>query len=211
MSFTTQIFLFVFFPICLLCYYIVETMEREKHIQSVVKKMRIKDVVLIIFSGGFYIWVCFDDIFRFLIYIVCIFIAGKMIEKRRHGKFLLLIENNKGYISEASANYKKISWALPVLCFSVMGATFCLLYFKYTFILTDIWNYLFKREIVTQSYMAPLGISFITFSAISYLVDIYRVNIPVRQHRKSGRRETVCPGLRKPLMRVYSRNVLSKP
>ena len=38
-----------------------------------------------------------------------------------------------------------------------------------------------------------------------------KVNIPVRQHRKSGRRETVCPGLRKPLMRVYSRNVLSKP
>ena len=37
------------------------------------------------------------------------------------------------------------------------------------------------------------------------------VNIPVRQHRKSGRRETVCPGLRKPLMRAYSRNVLSKP
>lgn len=37
------------------------------------------------------------------------------------------------------------------------------------------------------------------------------MNIPVRQHRKSGRRETVCPGLRKPLMRVYSRNVLSKP
>ena len=37
------------------------------------------------------------------------------------------------------------------------------------------------------------------------------LNIPVRQHRKSGRRETVCPGLRKPLMRVYSRNVLSKP
>ncbi len=26
------------------------------------------------------------------------------------------------------------------------------------------------------------------------------LNIPVRQHRKSGRRETVCPGLRKPLM-----------
>ena len=38
-----------------------------------------------------------------------------------------------------------------------------------------------------------------------------QMNIPVRQHRKSGRRETVCPGLRKPFMRVYSRNVLSKP
>ena len=43
----------------------------------------------------------------------------------------------------------------------------------------------------------------------SYDYDL--LNIPVRQHRKSGRRETVCPGLRKPLMRVYSRNVLSKP
>ena len=47
------------------------------------------------------------------------------------------------------------------------------------------------------------------------LIGFYRLrgylNIPVRQHRKSGRRETVCPGLRKPLMRVYSRNVLSKP
>ena len=42
-------------------------------------------------------------------------------------------------------------------------------------------------------------------------IDSSVVNIPVRQHRKSGRRETVCPGLRKPFMRVYSRNVLSKP
>ena len=50
-------------------------------------------------------------------------------------------------------------------------------------------------------------------SSISFKIDncSYLMNIPVRQHRKSGRRETVCPGLRKPLMRVYSRNVLSKP
>ena len=41
--------------------------------------------------------------------------------------------------------------------------------------------------------------------------QMLEMNIPVRQHRKSGRRETVCPGLRKLLMRVYSRNVLSKP
>ena len=45
----------------------------------------------------------------------------------------------------------------------------------------------------------------------AWVVFVILMNIPVRQHRKSGRRETVCPGLRKPLMRVYSRNVLSKP
>ena len=50
---------------------------------------------------------------------------------------------------------------------------------------------------------------------MNYSSDMTKIaelmNIPVRQHRKSGRRETVCLGLRKPLMRVYSRNVLSKP
>ena len=174
MSFTTQIFLFVFFPICLLCYYLAEAVEREKHIQATIKKMRIKDIVLIIFSFGFYMWTCFDDIFRFLLYIICVYTLGKMIEKRRHGKVLLLIENSEDPASKEAANYKKISWALPVLCFSVISVIFCLIYFKYTYILADVWNYLFKREIQAQSSLAPLGISFITFSAISYLVDIYR-------------------------------------
>ena len=54
-------------------------------------------------------------------------------------------------------------------------------------------------------------VSFIIKSSLLIIYVVVVVNIPVRQHRKSGRRETVCPGLRKPLMRVYSRNVLSKP
>lgn len=174
MSFTTQTFLFVFFPICLICYYITEALEKEKHISWALKKTRIKDTVLIIFSMGFYMWTCFDDIFRFMIYIICIYMAGKMIEKRRSGKFLLLYENSEEIISNQKEQYKKISWALPVLVVSVISVVFCLIYFKYTYILTDIWNFLFRREMVAQSYLAPLGISFITFSAISYLVDIYR-------------------------------------
>ena len=58
------------------------------------------------------------------------------------------------------------------------------------------------------------GLTLSTYNFITILIATgvcALVNIPVRQHRKSGRRETVCPGLRKPLMRVYSRNVLSKP
>ena len=39
------------------------------------------------------------------------------------------------------------------------------------------------------------------------------VTPPIQQagNRLSGLAETACPGLRKPLMRVYSRDVLSKP
>lgn len=149
-------------------------MEKEKHISLIIKKVRMKDIVLIIFSMGFYMWACFDDIFRFIIYITCIYIAGKKIEKRRNRKFLLLVEEDENVIVSQLERYKKISWALPVLGFSIIGVVFCLVYFKYTHILVDIWNFLFRREVVAQSYLAPLGISFITFSAISYLVDIYR-------------------------------------
>lgn len=115
MSFTTQTFLFVFFPICIICYYITEALEKEKHIFLIIKKIRIKDIVLIIFSMGFYMWTCFDDVFRFMIYMICIYIAGKMIEKRRSGKFFLLYENSEEIISNQKEQYKKISWALPVL------------------------------------------------------------------------------------------------
>lgn len=174
MSFTTQIFLFIFFPVCLLCYYIAEIMEKNRYVQWIVRKLRIKDIVLIVFSMGFYMWACFDDIFRFIIYIICIYVAGKIIERRRSGKVLLLIEDNGEVVSDKTDRYKKISWALPWLCISVAGVVFCLVYFKYTYILADVWNFLFRREIKAQSYLAPLGISFITFSAVSYLVDIYR-------------------------------------
>lgn len=172
MSFTTQIFLFIFFPVCLLCYYIAVIMERNRYVQWMTKKLRIKDIVLIVFSMGFYMWACFDDIFRLIIYIICIYAAGKTIERRRSGKVLLLIEDNRNVVSDN--RYKKISWALPWLFISVAGVVFCLVYLKYTYILADVWNFLFRREIKAQSYLAPLGISFITFSAVSYLVDIYR-------------------------------------
>ena len=68
MSFPTQIFLFIFFPVCLLCYYIAVIMEKNRYVQWMTKKLRIKDIVLIVFSMGFYMWACFDDVFWLIIY-----------------------------------------------------------------------------------------------------------------------------------------------
>lgn len=50
---------------------------------------------------------------------------------------------------------------------------FVLIHFKYTGMLAEAWNYLFKDNVSGKDLIAPLGISFITFSAISYLADIY--------------------------------------
>ncbi|MFR6171054.1 MAG: tyrosine-type recombinase/integrase [Blautia sp.] len=71
------------------------------------------------------------------------------------------------------------------------------------------------RDMVLLSFMYATGtraqeVCDLTVKSVNFR-STGTMNIPVRQHRKSGRRETVCPGLRKLLMRVYSRNVLSKP
>lgn len=172
MSFTTQTFIFVFFPLCLGTYYLCEIMEKIQSFGSLIKKIRIKDIILICFSFGFYMWVCFDDIFRFFFYIVGIFILGKMIEKKRNKRLTFLVENTETLIYKKE--YKSTSMAMPVVVISILGILFCLVYFKYTHILADVWNFLFKRDIEPNSYLAPLGISFISFSSISYVIDIYR-------------------------------------
>ncbi|MGN0789741.1 MAG: MBOAT family O-acyltransferase, partial [Christensenellales bacterium] len=56
----------------------------------------------------------------------------------------------------------------------VVFVVYTLAHFKYSAMLTDLWNYLFKDSKEPKSFVAPLGISFITFSAISYLADIYK-------------------------------------
>lgn len=175
MGFTTQFFFFVFFPICMLCYLAIQLLEKNKYLKNIIKVVRLSDVILIIFSMGFYMWACFDDIYRFVLYILFVYAAGKAVEKRRSKKFLLVIEDETCTGEEkCRKDLRKVSWALPVLVLTVSCLVFCLVYFKYTYLLTDIWNFLFHRSMEAQSYMAPLGISFITFSAISYIVDIYR-------------------------------------
>ena len=48
-------------------------------------------------------------------------------------------------------------------------------YYKYEGFFANAINYLFKREIIPVLEIAlPIGVSFFTFQAISYIVDIYR-------------------------------------
>jgi len=49
-----------------------------------------------------------------------------------------------------------------------------LLYYKYTDFSIETWNQLSGQKISLHNLALPLGISFFTFKAVSYLVDIYR-------------------------------------
>lgn len=48
-----------------------------------------------------------------------------------------------------------------------------LIYFKYPYQIAEVFNRIFEREFAAGDIIAPLGISFIVFQSISYLMDLY--------------------------------------
>ena len=58
--------------------------------------------------------------------------------------------------------------------FAVAVNLFILGFFKYYGFLLDTINAVFSTEIAYRELPLPVGISFYTFQAISYIVDIYR-------------------------------------
>ena len=147
MAFTTQTFTFVFLPLCLAMYYLTVLLEKHGFLSAFFQKIRVTDLLLIGIGCVFYLWSCFDDLFRFLAYILVIWLLGKAIETKPQRSTLFLIG----------------------ICF----ALFVLIHFKYTGMVFTVWNFFFKDSLSKDPIVAPLGISFITFSAISYLADIY--------------------------------------
>lgn len=170
MNFTTPIFLFVFFPITVLIFFGIDIMERRKIFYPFLAKFRIKDLSLIAMSLLFYMWACFDDVIKLLIYMLGVWIAGHCI-CHDNRFYVTVYEQKKGEEDRVS---KKIKVSVFILFFAISLIVLCLIHFKYASLLTTIWNYLLRDTLVKGSILAPVGISFITFSAISYLVDIYR-------------------------------------
>ena len=70
-------------------------------------------------------------------------------------------------------------WILIGTILSDLGFLF---YFKYfNFVMTNI-NTAFGADIPFLDVIMPIGISFYTFQALSYVVDVYRGEVPVQKH-----------------------------
>lgn len=95
MVFTTQIFLFCFFPVCLLAYCVADQMERRGKPGSLLAKLRVRDCVLLVFSLVFYMWSCFDDLFKLLAYIVAVYLLARLGRSRKKQKNALSALNGK--------------------------------------------------------------------------------------------------------------------
>ncbi len=72
--------------------------------------------------------------------------------------------------------YKK-----PLLALTILTDLGFLIYFKYFNFLIDNANSLFSMDMTFVEVIMPIGISFYTFQAISYLVDVYREEVPAQK------------------------------
>ncbi|TFV06570.1 MULTISPECIES: MBOAT family protein [unclassified Streptococcus] len=167
MLFTTQLFLFVFLPLSMLGYAIIRGICSINGLRTLAKALAIDKLFLIGCSLSFYMWSSFDNVFRLFFYIVIVYIIGLWIATIRAEGFYL-----KLYQSPTS--HKKLYLSLFPLWIGIMLVTFSLVYFNYSNFLIQVWNSLFGEQLPPKSLLTPLGISFITFSSISYLTDIYR-------------------------------------
>ncbi len=159
MIFTSQTFIFVFFPICILLYFVSEKLERIRAL----KQVRIKDIVLIVMGILFFAWSGTIGALRLIVYVAIVYAFGR----------LILLAKAKTLSTNENVENGKTNKALDktVLIVGIVFLLTYLIFFKY--FATANFNG-FKLSSVSPVFIPLLGISFIIFTSISYLVDIYR-------------------------------------
>ena len=91
--------------------------------------------------------------------------------------FTIIIDYSAGILIEKSSKYKKF-WLILSLAanIGILG------FFKYTnFLITNV-NDLLLTDIALMSIILPIGLSFHTFQAMSYTIEIYRGNFKAEKH-----------------------------
>ena len=152
MSFTTPFFLFIFFPLSVALYYGAAALETW---MPGLKKLRLSDLVLLGMSLVFFGWGILKNTMYLLVYILAVYALGRLL---------------------AARDKQGSRWILALGVTLLLGVLY--LYKYHTFTATTI-NGLAGRTILPAGSLAPLlGISYLTFAAISYLVDIRRELAP---------------------------------
>ncbi len=112
---------------------------------------KLKNTVLLIFSFIFYWWGEPKYAVLMLVTITFCYFAGRILETRRETR-----------------------WAKPILIISVAVPLGFLAVFKYGDFLIGTVNSITGADISLLKFALPIGISFYTFQALSYVVDVYR-------------------------------------
>lgn len=141
MVFSSIIFLFMFLPLFLICYFIP-------------KNIRVKNVVLLIFSLFFYAYG--EPYYVFLML------------------FMIIIN----YYLSIAMDRKKSKF---IFIFLLILNLLSLFSFKYLNFCINNINSLFNLSINNVNLTLPIGISFYTFQILSYVIDVYKGKVCVQK------------------------------
>lgn len=177
MSFTTAIFLFVAFPLSFITYGGIHLFCNKLSISRIgrfLEKLRLKELTLIGISLVFYACNRIWDAPSLCLYILAVYFFGRLIECSRQKNLVFLEAPAEAEPSFENLSMKMVSLSKTSLIVGIAGLLLCLFTFKYLNFSIRTINQILHVGIAERSILSPLGISFITFSAISYLADIYR-------------------------------------
>ena len=145
MGFTETTFLFIFLPITIISAIIINRFAKQK-----------LNIMLLLFSILFYGWGSWHTLIELLFVTLLIYLTGNLIYSASN--------------SEKASKQETKRW----LALSIAILLIMLIYFKYAAFLLKCFNVQNNTMIHVEEIIVPLGLSFVVFEAISYLVDIYR-------------------------------------
>ncbi len=166
MTYTDPVFLCAFLPIVILIYNVLP----QKHRWG----------VLLVSSYLFFWSISSKLIIYLLITTGIMYVAGQWINKVQGERDLKLKEIEKEHKKEIKAKYNKKTKSIAVL--STILLLSMLIVLKYSNFLGTNINSLFgflkiPVKLAIPKFLMPIGISFYTLQAISYLVDVYKEKI----------------------------------
>ncbi len=150
MAFTTVFFLFAVMPASVAGYYLIKLLGNRNERWS----DWLSNLFLVLVSLCFYGWARLEGIALLSIYVLGVWMAGKGI----------------CYL-EKKAKYKR---KVCFMTISILAVTGILIWYKYYNFIAENLSHFFGISLAMSQWIVPLGISFITFTAISYLVDVFR-------------------------------------
>jgi len=154
MIFASALFLFLFLPLTLAGYFLISS-----------KLLYLRNILLLIMSLIFYAWGEPVYVFLMVASILLNYVSGLLLQLQRQ-KLLAFINERQILVSSIVIN---------------LGLLF---YFKYAnFFINNLNLVLHNLSIPAIAYAQvplPIGISFFTFQAMSYVIDVYRQETDVQ-------------------------------
>lgn len=164
MGFSTNTFLFMFLPITIICYFIFyyDIKKNNRYV--------IGNVVIAIASYIFYSWALDTTAIMLLVYTIIIYNVGQLIYKGRDRSVIIHYKDKDQNLLQ-----KDIKISIVLLVVGLVFAIYILYHFRYYAKISPvIARYFYLDANKYANITIPLGVSFITFSAITYLADIYK-------------------------------------